>query len=121
VPDREEEGTWAPDTLSFHVPEANDVAPANPGLPERFAIEGAWPNPFNAATTLKLALPTPGTVQIALYDLLGREVARLARGEIAAGRHKIALDGSRLASGTYLVRALGPAGQRALQRVTLVK
>jgi hypothetical protein len=43
-------------------------------------------------------------VRLAVYDLLGREVARLVDGEAAAGRHLVPFDGHALASGVYVCR-----------------
>ncbi len=75
------------------------------GLPATFALEAAYPNPFDRTATLPVALPEAAEVRVAVYDVLGREVAVVADGRMEAGRHALVLDGSRLASGVYLVRA----------------
>jgi hypothetical protein len=55
-----------------------------------------------------------------VYDVLGREVARLVDAEREAGRHEATLDGSALPAGVYVVRlTAGPFVQA--QRVTLVR
>ncbi|MEM1044397.1 MAG: hypothetical protein AAGI91_17445 [Bacteroidota bacterium] len=53
-------------------------------------------------------------------DVPGREVARLADGEIPAGRHEAVLDDSTLPSDVYLVR-LAADGVVRTERVTLVR
>ena len=61
---------------------------------------------------------------MAVYDLLGREVAVLADERMKAGRHALIFDGSRLASGVYVVRASLRGGGTAhvlTRRITLVK
>ena len=60
---------------------------------------------------LELSLPERSTVTASVYDVSGRLVATLAKGELPAGTH--ALDwsgrtdvGDQAASGVYFVRAL---------------
>ncbi len=60
------------------------------------------------------------------YRLLGRRVASLTEGAFEAGRHTAVLNGSGLASGVYVVRAVmapeGGSGSRVFtQRLTLVR
>ncbi len=89
-------------------------------VPTAFALAAAYPNPFRSATTLSLDLPEATTVRLVVYDVLGRTVATLVDGELAAGSHALTLDGSALPSGTYLVR-LTAGGFAATQRVTLIR
>jgi subtilisin family serine protease len=89
-------------------------------LPEAFSLEAAYPNPFNPVTTLRYALPDAATVRLVVYDLLGREVARLVEGVQQAGYHAVAFDGARLASGVYLYRLEAGAFVQT-RRMTLVK
>ena len=70
---------------------------------DAFALRAA-PSPLGAATTLSFTLPAPADVRLAVYDALGREVARPARGPFAAGEHAVRLDASGLAAGVYVVR-----------------
>jgi hypothetical protein len=46
-------------------------------------------------------LPVPGLVKLAVYDLLGREVAALVNTEMPAGSHLVTWDASRFSSGVY--------------------
>jgi len=75
-----------------------------PGLPEAFALLPAFPNPFHASTTVQYALREPSRVRLILYDTLGREQVRLVDGEQRAGRHRVTVDASALASGLYHLR-----------------
>jgi len=89
-------------------------------LPDAFALSAAHPNPFSGTTTLRLDGLSTGRVAVAVYDLLGREVAVLADGPMAAGTHRLVFDGRGLPSGVYLVRMV--AGNFvATQRVTLLR
>ncbi|MDH3251470.1 MAG: hypothetical protein OEM41_01690, partial [Ignavibacteria bacterium] len=45
------------------------------GIPERFALLGNYPNPFNPSTTIKFVLPQTSDVTLDVFDVLGRLVA----------------------------------------------
>lgn len=74
------------------------------GRPQAFALEGSFPNPFRAATTIRYALPEAMTVRLSVYDALGREVAVLADEHQAAGRKEVRFEADRLPSGVYFYR-----------------
>ena len=73
-------------------------------IPKQFALSQNYPNPFNPATTITFDLPVKSSVSLIVYDILGKEVMRLAAGEYEAGTHKVQADFSNLASGIYLYR-----------------
>ena len=72
-----------------------------PGIPIRFALEQSYPNPFNPTTTIRFDVPHLSRVRLTVYDVLGRSVATLVDGQLAAGNHETIFDGSGLVSGTY--------------------
>jgi hypothetical protein len=43
-------------------------------------------------------------VEIELYNLLGQKVRSVFSSELAAGQHRLTIDGAGLASGTYICR-----------------
>lgn len=90
------------------------------GLPEDFRLSQNYPNPFNPTTRIEFEMPVSGIVTLAVYDLLGRQVALLANENYSAGTHNIAFDASQLASGVYMYR-LNVAGQTFTRKMTLVK
>ncbi|MBU0692226.1 hypothetical protein KKH18_10505, partial [bacterium] len=57
-----------------------DADPQLPELPDRIELLPAYPNPFNPSTTIPLALNQTRQVHLAIYDVLGREVATLVDG-----------------------------------------
>ncbi|MEM8560262.1 MAG: T9SS type A sorting domain-containing protein, partial [Bacteroidota bacterium] len=86
-------------------PSASASAPASSAvLPDVATLYGSYPNPFGATTTLRFALPEASDVQLAVYDVTGREVARLVDGSVESGFHSATFDGSLLPSGVYVVR-----------------
>ncbi|MBZ0264819.1 S8 family serine peptidase [bacterium] len=56
-------------------------------LPTEFAVGQGYPNPFNPSITIPFALPEQGQVDIAVFDLLGREVFH-ASNTYEAGKHR---------------------------------
>ncbi|MBN1782692.1 discoidin domain-containing protein [bacterium] len=62
-----------------------------------------YPNPFNPGTCIRYSLPERTHVALIVTDLLGREIVRLDSGWKSGGHHRVEFDGSRLASGMYLV------------------
>ena len=89
--------------------------------PGSVALSPAWPNPFNASTSLRITLVNPQRVTLQVHDVLGRRVMQLVQGQqMAEGEHTISLRGENLPSGTYLITLQGETMSTS-RRVTLVK
>ncbi|WP_412069034.1 T9SS type A sorting domain-containing protein [Rubrivirga sp. IMCC43871] len=88
---------------------------ATEGDPALAAL-AVYPNPTAGRATVALS-GMAGTVRVAVYDALGREVARLHEGVVAAGAEWPV---DRLAPGVYVVRAEGPDGVR-VRSLTVVR
>ena len=81
-------------------------------------FEPAAPNPFAAETHLAFTLPTAGPSDLRVFDVTGREVAVLAVGLRAAGRHQVTLGAAAWPAGLYVVvlrTANGVARQKVLR------
>ena len=78
-------------------------------VPSEYGLEANYPNPFNPEMTIRFALPVASHVLIEVYDVLGREVARLVDGEMEAGHHTVVFEGRGLASGIYVYRTFSGA------------
>ena len=75
-------------------------------LPARYELAQNYPNPFNPETVISFNMPKSGSVQIKIYDVLGKEIRTLINEEKNAGKHNIywnATDdyGRRVSSGVY--------------------
>jgi phosphatidylserine/phosphatidylglycerophosphate/cardiolipin synthase-like enzyme len=82
-----------------------------PGTPLPLAMElfPNYPNPFNSETVIRYRIPGNRSVQLAVYDLQGREVRTLFRGNPDAGIRAVHWDGRDgeglpLPSGVYVIR-----------------
>lgn len=63
-----------------------------------------YPNPFNPTTNIRFTLTRPTSMSIIVYDLLGREVKVLFKGEKEPGEHTLVFDGADLPSGLYFYK-----------------
>jgi hypothetical protein len=100
------------------------TADASQPTPSReFALDLLTSNPMMNAATMAFSLPGDGLVRIAVFDVRGREVARLAEGHCPAGSHLVAWDGqcrgARAAGGVYFVRCEW-AGKAITRRLALL-
>jgi len=69
--------------------------------PAEYALEQNYPNPFNPSTTINYSIAEAGIVKIAVYNLLGQEVALIVNEFKEAGLHSVNFDASSLTSGAY--------------------
>ncbi len=103
--------------LGHRAPDA--TTSVGPAIPVGVALSAPQPNPFRDETRFGLTLASHAVVDLAIYDVGGRRIASLYRGDLAAGTHDFAwlgrhANGSVVSSGLYFVRAM-IAGQ-ALSR-----
>ncbi|GEM_PF-873316 len=75
-------------------------------LPEAFQLYQNYPNPFNPSTTINYLIPRSGFVTLKVYDMLGREIAKLVNEYQQAGNHSVqfSLQNFQLTSGVYFYR-----------------
>ena len=71
------------------------------GKPDRFELGQNYPNPFNPTTVISYQLPVASDVRLAVFDLLGREVATLVNEKKEPGSYTVTFNGSGLSSGVY--------------------
>jgi len=99
-------GAWS--YYSFHSAVINDsvitsVDDDGP-VPESYALDQNYPNPFNPVTKISFTLPSAGPASLKIFDLLGRELATLVDGRIAAGPHTVEWDAGGVSGGVYFYR-----------------
>lgn len=89
-------------------------------VPDTYVLDGNFPNPFNPSTTIRFGLPETAHVSLVVYDMQGREMARLLDGPLGAGYHLLSWYAGHQPSGVYLYRLVaGPFSETG--RMVLLK
>ncbi|MEL6610634.1 MAG: cytochrome c peroxidase [Bacteroidota bacterium] len=86
--------------------------------PAVVTLSAVYPNPFHDEARIQVTFAQATSATVAVYDLMGREVARLAEGVQPSGTQTLRWAAAGLASGVYLVRVQSAAGV-ATRTVTL--
>jgi hypothetical protein len=107
------------DTFSMTSPVTYVAGEPAPN-PTKFALFPAYPNPFNSSTVLEYQLPHAGRVELAVYDILGRQVATLASRNHPAGFYRVTWDAGAAPSGIYFCR-LTASGFQSVRKMVLIK
>ena len=88
--------TWTPPT---------SVERESSNIPSNFYVEQNYPNPFNPSTVIKFGITEATTVDLRIYDVLGKEVAVLVHNQyLEAGSYNATFNAEGLASGIYVYR-----------------
>lgn len=108
-------------TAESTTEEASSAKQKNEGLvPTELALHAPAPNPVTSTAQITYDLPERTDVTLTLYDLMGRQVKQLATGVQVPRAHRVALSGSILSSGVYVVR-LKAGRKTTTQRITVVE
>ena len=94
------------------------------GIPEEFALHQNYPNPFNPTSTIRYDLPEATHLRILVYDIMGREVARLVDGYLEAGYHQLVWNGRdrsgrELPTGMYIILMATPEYRKSIKLVMM--
>jgi hypothetical protein len=98
---------------------ATDVQTTQQHIPKQFALSASYPNPFQTRTQVALDVPKPDNFAIAVYNILGQEVARLEQ-VLTAGSYSIQWDGSTI-PGVYFVVVKAGGDMRFIKLIQLQK
>jgi hypothetical protein len=88
--------------------------------PLTFNLDQNYPNPFNPSTNINFSIPESGNVRLAVYNLVGEEVAILVDGFRPAGFYEATFNASNLPSGVYLYK-LQSANSVQTKKMMLLK
>jgi hypothetical protein len=85
----------------------------------------AYPNPFNPRVSIEFVLAEPQPLELAIYSVDGRRVARLTGGNLPAGEQRFTWDGrdqrgSAMPAGQYIVHLSGPRADER-RKITLLR
>jgi hypothetical protein len=88
-------------------------------IPKSAALLSNYPNPFNGQTLIEFEVPFKSNVQLAIYDITGKQACVLYHGEVEAGHHKMNWLAQGLASGLYFARLQYGSSHRTAKMVLL--
>lgn len=116
-----------PDTLNMSSFSSNYLAVDDViGIPETYALNQNFPNPFNPTTQITFDLPQDHSrVQLAVFNLLGHRVTTLVDRAMPAGRHRVEWNGLNsagmiMSSGMYFYE-LKTEGYTARKKMLLLR
>jgi hypothetical protein len=109
-----------PDSINIVMEDPNVISGPARAIPADVSLGAVYPNPFNNLATVTFSVNTAATVDLSLYDVLGRQVSTLAHGSFSPGEHRLSLDGSGLSTGLYFIH-LTSSNTRTTRAVILLK
>lgn len=89
-------------------------------VPESFAINKAYPNPFNPTTTIEFSLLDASDFEVSVYNITGQKMDILVSGYADAGVYEYVWNAADFTSGVYFIR-LTADNNIATQKVVLIK
>ncbi len=90
------------------------------GIPSEYELKQNYPNPFNPATKISFSIPKESFVTLKIYDVLGKEVARIVNESKLPGYYDVNFNASNFASGIYFYK-LEAGGFEVTKRMMLLK
>jgi len=80
------------------------IKPISDKIPRSFKLYQNYPNPFNPSTMIRFDIASANNVSIVVYDILGREIAKLVNENLKPGSYETQWNASGLATGVYFYR-----------------
>ncbi len=96
------------------------IAQTATNVPFKLGLQPAYPNPFNAHTTIRFTLNQKRQVELSVFNLTGQKIATLFEGWPAIGQHQFVFKADDLASGIYFVK-LQAGNVSRIQKIILIK
>ncbi len=104
----------------MYLPLKEMVKPSENTMAYNFKLNQNYPNPFNPSTKITFSIPVNSQTSLIVYDMLGRTVDVLIRGELKAGSYELIFSNSSLASGVYFYE-LNAGKYRDIKKMILLK
>ncbi len=74
---------------TVYIPDVITNVNESQTVPRNFGLSQNYPNPFNPTTKITYQIAQSGIVSLKVYDILGREVAKLLNEEKPAGKYEV--------------------------------
>lgn len=99
---------------------SSGVNPNSSTVPAEFFIDDNYPNPFNPETNFRFGLPVGSKVQLTIFSIQGREIAKLVDEWKPAGYYNVVWSAKHNPSGIYFYR-LHTSGLEKSGKLLLLK
>lgn len=90
-------------------------------IPDKIKLYQNYPNPFNPETEIRFEIPKFASIQIKVFDLLGKEVSTLVDENLYAGEYEIKFNGSDITSGIYFYGLYVNGSMKETKKLILLK
>ncbi len=117
--DGTEWGSWSDFWLFTTADIGSDTPPNGNNTPATFSISQNYPNPFNPSTVIKFSLPKQVFVKLAVYDVLGQEIALLENEIKSAGNYSVRWDAGNIPSGVYIYKITAGNFEKTMKMILL--
>jgi hypothetical protein len=87
-----------------YIPKPGRETNSSQVQPETIWLGQNHPNPFKGTTSIPFTLPSRMHVTLSVYDVMGREVGRIADEELPAGEHVRSFEADGLPPGSYILK-----------------
>lgn len=92
-----------------------------PNVPSFINLSQNYPNPFNPNTVISFSLTTNSSVELSIYDIMGKKVATLVNEFKNAGMYEVNFNASDLSSGMYMYQLKIDGKVVETRSMTLIK
>ena len=89
-------------------------------LPKQFELQQNYPNPFNPETTIKYRVPEKASVELSIFDSIGRHLKTINEGVKNPGSYNVRFNGANLSSGIYFYK-IQAGGFSETKKMMLIK
>jgi hypothetical protein len=89
-------------------------------IPDRFNLYQNYPNPFNPTTKIKFDIDKSGFASLSVYDVTGKEIAKLVSQNLVTGTYEYEFNGVDLPSGIYFYKLETP-NSSSVKKMSLIK
>ena len=117
---------WPPPYLSYILVQdsVTSVADNDIHIPGNFNLSQNYPNPFNPFTQIKINVREQSNIQLAVYDILGKEMRLLLNENLPAQEYTIHWDGkdnegNNLAGGVYFIQMIAGNYHKTIKTILL--
>jgi hypothetical protein len=88
--------------INYKLPLINSSGNLKDMVSQGYNLQQNYPNPFNPVTKIKYSMPKDGFIKLAVYNILGEEVAIIVNEHQNAGSYEFELHAEGMPSGIYI-------------------